>query len=138
VKRFSGTAIYRTTFERPAGTPTAWLLDLGRVHESARVTLNGRELASLIGPAFQLTFDHDQFAPSNVLEIHVSNLMANRIAALDRAGVPWRKFYNVNFPARLPANRGPDGLFTARAWEPLDSGLIGPVTLTPQSARQTP
>ena len=66
-----------------------------------------------------------------MLEIHVSNLMANRIAALDRAGVRWRKFYNVNFPARLPQNRGPDGLFSASAWEPLDSGLIGPVTLTP-------
>jgi hypothetical protein len=138
VKRFSGTAIYRTTFERPAGTPTAWLLDLGRVHESARVTLNGREVGTLIGPTFRLTLDPDQLAASNVLEIHVSNLMANRIAALDKAGVPWRKFYNVNFPARLPVNRGPDGLFTAREWEPLDSGLLGPVTLTPQSPKQRP
>jgi hypothetical protein len=121
--------------QKPAGTPTAWLLDLGRVHESARVTLNGRELATLIGPTFRLTLDPDQLTASNVLEIHVSNLMANRIAALDRAGVHWRTFYNVNFPARLPANRGPDGLFTARAWDPLDSGLIGPVTLTPQSRK---
>jgi hypothetical protein len=138
VKRFSGTAIYQTTFEKPAATPAAWLLDLGRVHDSARVTLNGRELATLIGPTFRLTFDHDQLAPANVLEIHVSNLMANRIAALDKAGVHWRKFYNVNFPARFPANRGPDGLFTARAWDPLDSGLIGPVMLTPQSRKQGP
>ena len=48
--------------------------------------------------------------------------------------MPWKKFYNVNFAARLPENRGPDGLFTAAAWEPLDSGLIGPVTLTPLTA----
>jgi hypothetical protein len=130
-KGFSGTAIYRTTFARPAQAHAAWLLDLGRVHDSARVVLNGRDLGTLIGPAFQLTLDQSDLAAANALEIHVSNLMANRIAALDKAGVRWRKFYNVNFPARLPTNRGPDGLFSAAAWDPLDSGLLGPVRLTP-------
>ena len=67
----------------------------------------------------------DQLRASNVLEVSVTNLMANRIAALDRAGVRWKTFYNVNFPSRLPENRGPDGLFTAAKWEPLDSGLLG-------------
>ena len=57
--------------------------------------------------------------------------MANRIADLDRRGVVWKKFYNINFPSRLPENRGADGLFTAAAWPPLDSGLVGPVTLIP-------
>jgi hypothetical protein len=66
-----------------------------------------------------------------VLEVEVTNLMANRIADLDRRGVQWKKFYNVNFPARLQANRGPDGLFSAAKWSPLPSGLTGPVTLTP-------
>ena len=61
----------------------------------------------------------------------MTNLSANRIAALDRAGATWKKFYNVNIQARLPENRGADGLFTAAKWEPLESGLIGPVTLTP-------
>jgi hypothetical protein len=70
--------------------------------------------------------------PQNELNVSVTNLMANRIAALDRSGVRWKKFYNVNFPARLPENRGPDGLFSAAKWTPLDSGLIGPVTLTRQ------
>jgi hypothetical protein len=48
--------------------------------------------------------------------------------------VAWKKFYNINFPSRLPANRGPDGLFRAAHWEPLPSGLLGPVTLTPMAA----
>ncbi len=61
----------------------------------------------------------------------MTNRMANRIADLDRRGVPWKKFYNVNFPARRTENRGPDGLFSAARWEPLDSGLLGPVTLQP-------
>ena len=70
-------------------------------------------------------------AERNLLEIDVTNQMANRIADLDRRHVPWKKFYNVNFPARMPENRGPDGLFTAAGWDPLESGLLGPVTLQP-------
>ena len=69
--------------------------------------------------------------PDHPLQLLVTNLSANRIADLDRRGVSWKKFYNVNMPARLPQNRGTDGLFTAAKWEPLDSGLLGPVTITP-------
>jgi hypothetical protein len=129
LKRFSGTVRYTTSFQRPAGESTVWQLDLGNVHESARVRLNGHDLGTLIGPAFRVAIPDAQLVAENVLEIDVSNLMANRIAALDRARVAWRKFYNVNFPARLAQNRGPDGLFSAATWEPLDSGLVGPVTL---------
>jgi hypothetical protein len=130
---FSGTAEYTVKFPRPAGTADAWQLDLGRVHDSASVRLNGHEVATLLGPTFRVTIDAAQLAAANVLEIFATNLTANRIADLDRRGVPWKKFYNVNFAARLAENRGPDGLFTAAAWKPLDSGLIGPVTLTPMT-----
>ena len=131
VKRFSGTAVYTVRFPRPGGAADAWRLDLGRVHDSVRVSLNGRDLGTQVGPLFQITLDPAWLAAENRLEVHVTNLPANRIAALDKAGVRWKKFYNVNFPARLPQNRGADGLFTAAKWEPLDSGLLGPVTLTP-------
>jgi hypothetical protein len=57
--------------------------------------------------------------------------MANRIIDLDKRGVQWKKFYNINMSARLAENRGPDGLFTAAKWQPKPSGLIGPVTITP-------
>jgi alpha-L-rhamnosidase len=129
VRQFAGTAVYRTTFRRPPADAASWRLDLGIVKDSARVSLNGRDLGTLVGPTFSTTVDFDRL--ENVLEVQVTNLMANRIAALDKAGVRWKKFYNVNFPARLPQNRGADGLFTAATWEPLDSGLLGPVTLTP-------
>ena len=68
---------------------------------------------------------------NNQLDIEVSNLMANRIADLDRKGIEWKKFYNINFPAKMRENRGKDGLFDASKWEAKESGLIGPVTLTP-------
>jgi hypothetical protein len=84
-----------------------------------------------MGPPYTLDLPAEVLTASNRLEVRVTNLMANRIADLDRRGVVWKRFKNVNFPARLPANRGGDGLFTAAAWEPLPSGLLGPVTLTP-------
>jgi hypothetical protein len=136
VAAFSGSATYSTRFQRPGESAERWRLDLGRVHESASVRLNGIELGTVIGPSFRLTVPADRLQESNLLEVTVTNLMANRIAALDRAGVQWRMFYNVNFPARLPENRGPDGLFTAARWGPLPSGLVGPVTLTPLRRRQ--
>ncbi len=70
----------------------------------------------------------------NTLEVAVSNLMANRIADMDRHKVLWKKFYNTNFPPRRPENKGADGLFDASHWSPRDSGLLGPVTLTPVKA----
>jgi hypothetical protein len=138
VKNFSGTARYRVEFARPsvpAGV-TSWRLDLGSVHESARVTLNGKDIGTFIGPWWRVDIPAADLRENNVLEVAVSNLMANRIADLDRRGVQWKKFYNTNFPARLAANRGPDGLFSAAKWAPLPSGLAGPVTLTPMRAKQ--
>jgi hypothetical protein len=134
LRSFSGTAVFTATFPRLAVAATAWLLDLGRVHESARVRLNGREVGTRIGPPYQLVLDAASLGATNVLDVSVTNLSANSIADLDRRGVGWKKFYNVNFPARLPQNRGADGLFTAAGWAPLDSGLLGPVTLTPLTA----
>ncbi len=131
VREFSGTATYVVRFPRPRDRADLWRLDLGRVHDSARVRLNGQDLETLIGPHFRLTVTPDRLRASNLLEVTVTNLMANRVAALERSGVPWKTFYNVNFPARLPENRGPDGLFSAAKWEPLDSGLLGPVVITP-------
>jgi hypothetical protein len=131
---FSGTAAYRTTFARPAGDAAAWQLDLGKVAESARVKLNGRELGVVFTAPFRLTIPHEQLAAENTLEILVTNLSANRIADLDRRDPSWKKFYNTNYPARIGSNRGPDGNFSAAQWAPRASGLLGPVTLTPVTA----
>jgi hypothetical protein len=131
---FSGTARYTTTFRRPNGNNEAWQLDLGRVAESARLRLNGVEIATLIGPPYGVVLRASQLRATNTLDIAVTNLSANRIRDLDVRGVGWKKFYNVNFPARFPDNRGPDGLFSAAKWQPLESGLLGPVTLTPLAA----
>jgi len=131
VKNFSGTARYSVSFKKLNGGVQTWILNLGRVAESARVRLNGEEIAVLIGPHYYVEIPVSKMKEQNFLEIDVSNLMANRIASVDRKSGDWKKFYNINFPANLEENRGPDGLFNASQWEPRESGLIGPVVLIP-------
>lgn len=130
---FSGTAEYTTTLSPlPAGAD-AWLMDLGAVHESASVYLNGEYLGTLISDSPTLTIPASHFNGNDKLTIKVSNLMANRIADMDKKEKIWRKFYNTNFNARLRSNVGDDGKFTAKGWKPKESGLVGPVWLKPLS-----
>jgi len=129
---YSGAARYTLEFPRPEGAAAeAFALDLGRVAVSARVVLNGRDLGVVFAAPHRLVVPAEALAARNTLVVEVVNLAANRIADLDRRGVAWKKFYNVNMPAWRRENRDANGLFTAAGWEPRESGLLGPVTLTP-------
>lgn len=132
-RAFSGSAIYSTTFAKPAVTADVYRLHPGEIYHSALISLNGKELATLIAPPFYVDIPTELMEDENTLEIRVSNLMGNRIADMERKGIPYKIFYNVNFPAYLAHNRGDDGLFTTRGWSPQPSGLAGPVTLQPMT-----
>lgn len=127
-QRFAGTALYTLTFDRPPGGARHWTLDLGNVAQSARVRLNGRSFGTLITPPFRVVLDHLQ-SRGNRLEVEVTNVSANRIRDLDRQGVKWKNFNDINFVnlAYQP--------FDASKWPITDSGLLGPVTLTPAGLR---
>jgi hypothetical protein len=134
VKAFSGTAIYSTTFEHDGAS--AMLLDLGRVADSARVRVNGREVATLIDAPWRTIVPPESLRQGvNMLEIAVTNLAANRIADLDRRDPGWKRFYNINYAALRAENRGKDGKFNAAHWKPRASGLLGPVTMAPVTWR---
>jgi alpha-L-rhamnosidase/F5/8 type C domain len=122
-RAFSGTARYTLEFDAPADDAQDWVLDLGTVAESARVRLNGVELAGAWSIPFQVRAGDALRRGRNVLEVDVTNLSANRIAELSRRGVPWQRYFFVNI------NYGP---FDASGWEPAPSGLLGPVRLVPQ------
>lgn len=128
---FAGTATYTITFPKPSDAADAFVLDLGEVHETARVRLNNKAIETLIGPNYRVIIEASALLDNNLLEIDVSNLMANRIAEMDRQGIAWKKFYNINFSARLAENRNSRNVFDASGWDPVDSGLLGPVMLTP-------
>lgn len=129
MEAFSGRAKYKLSFKRPKGKGAGWWLDLGRVHHTAKVSINGNLLGTLIGPTYKIFIDKKLLKKENVLEVEVSNLMANRIADLDKKGVRWKMFYNVNFPAKLAENRDENNLFSAKHWTPKPSGISGPVIL---------
>ncbi|MFH5833788.1 glycosyl hydrolase [Halalkalibaculum sp. DA384] len=131
VDHFSGTGVYELAFAAPGNSADGWILDLGTVKHSARVYLNGEDLGILNGPGSSLFIEGEQLQEQNTLKVEVSNLMANRIARLDQQEVNWKKFYNINFPARLGENRNRRGLFDASSWSPRASGLLGPVILQP-------
>ncbi|MDA3880337.1 MAG: glycosyl hydrolase [Prolixibacteraceae bacterium] len=130
-KAFSGTAVYKTSFTKPSGDAKIYRLDLGKVAYSARVKLNGKELATVISAPYAVVIPASDLKEENSLEISVSNLMGNRVADMERKGEPYKIFYNTNFPAHDRGNRGTDGMFTTLGWEPQVSGLLGPVSLTP-------
>jgi hypothetical protein len=125
-KRFAGTALYSIEFARPAGEAGGWLLDLGQVHESARVSVNGRAVGTLISHPFRIAVGEHLQPGRNTLEVEVTNLAANRIADMDRRQVNWKYFYDAN----LASQRQRSGL-DASQWPPFDSGLLGPVQLVP-------
>jgi len=135
-KAFSGTAVYKTTFAKPSGEVKFYRLELGKVACSARISLNGKELVTLISSPFSIDIPASEMERENILEVSVTNLMGNRMANMERKGQPYKIFYNVNFPPYKASNRGVDGLFTTSGWQPQESGLFGPVTLAPLQSIQ--
>jgi len=139
-QRFAGTAVYRLTFDAPpepqrdshaSDGGQHWWIDLGKVCQSARVRLNGRDLGTLLTPPFRVV--SGALKPKgNRLEIEVTNVSANRIRDLDRRHVNWKNFYDINF---VDLSYKP---FDASNWPLTDSGLLGPVTLTPIAPIATP
>ena len=124
-KRFAGTAKYTITFDRPAGKAEDWVLDLGRVCESARVKVNGQYVGTLFSIPFKIAIGKFLHKGQNTLEVEVTNLSANRIADMDHRKVNWKKFYDINF-CNIKGEP-----FDASSWPLMDSGLFGPVRLIP-------
>lgn len=121
-----GTGCYTTAFviENPASAQD-WQLSLGDVRESARVRINGREVGTLWAVPYCCPIGQYLRPGKNILEIEVTNLPANRIADMDRRGVKWRIFKDINIAA-LGYKKG-----TYAGWEPVPSGLLGPVRIIP-------
>lgn len=129
-QNFSGRATYVLSFPRPGVKGRTWLLELESVKATAEVMVNGQSIGTLIGPVFQVVFADSLLKDDNMLEIKVSNLMANRIAYMDRNNIFWKKFYNINFAARRRENAR-NNVFDASGWQPKASGISGKITLTP-------
>ena len=127
--RFAGTALYSVKFNTSEGLKDGESVevDLGQVCQSARVRLNGKSYGTLFTPPFRVVVDNLK-PTDNLLEVEVTNTSANRIRDLDRRGVQWQNFHDINF-VNINYKK-----FDASDWPLADSGLLGPVTLTPMAA----
>ena len=114
---------YRCTFDA-AGGAAGGTLDFGDVREAARVCLNGRDLGTRFMKPYVFAVPPGALrAKGNVLDVEVTNTGSNRLRDLDRRGVAWKIFTDINMVSKdykpLDASKYP---FEA-------AGLLGPVTL---------
>lgn len=118
-ERFAGTARYSATLELPARVADEWLLDLGKLRDSARVSINGQPAGTVWSLPFQLRVGKFLRPGRNTIEIEVTNLSSNRIRDLDRRKVGWKKFHDANIVSHEYKK------FDASKWPIRESGLLG-------------
>ena len=124
VKETMGTGVYTTTINMSKIEANKnYAIDLGDVRESARVYINGNFIGCAWSVPFILNCKKAFKAGINTLRIEVTNLPANRIAAMDRKGIKWRKFNEINF---VDINYKKTSYAD---WQPVKSGLNGKVIL---------
>jgi len=120
------TARYSTSFVIPDDKAAEdWILDLGDVRESARLTVNGQDAGVIWAVPFRTGIGRFLHRGVNTIIVDVTNLPSNRIAEMERQGIKWRIFKdaNINTVDGRPLDFG--------SWAADPSGLNGPVTLTP-------
>jgi len=99
--RFSGTARYTASIDADSASGPS-VLDLGAVHEIARVVVNGVDLGTRIAPPYRFEIPRGVLAGGNTLQIEVTNTLVKA---------------------------QPDFFSAFAQQEP--TGLLGPVTISP-------
>ena len=139
VRYYSGTAIYRKTFDFAfPSNSVRFFLDLGKVAVMAQVKLNGQDLGIVWKPPFRVEVTDVLKPGANSLELRVVNLWVNRQIGDEQ--LPEDSERNPNgtlksWPQWLnEGKRSPAGRYTFTSWRlwkkdsPLqESGLLGPV-----------
>jgi hypothetical protein len=140
IRYYSGIAIYRTSFDLPAGINIdrgdRIFLDLGEVNHMARVRLNGKETGVVWTEPCRVEMTEQIQSEQNFLEIEVANLWPNRMIGDEQ--YPWDGPEHGTWPEWLltgkarPTNRLTftplRGYYQADS-ELIPSGLLGPVKL---------
>jgi hypothetical protein len=123
-RSFSGWARYATSFVLPAlGQDVEWRIDLGEVHETAEVALNGEALGAAWKAPRTLTCGTALRPGRNALVVEVANLWIHHVvskppppewkAVAETFGIRWGRYGEVK-PEKLPP-----------------AGLLGPVRFVP-------
>ena len=135
IKYYSGTAVYRQTFDLPVKEKGTIYLDLGHVKNMAHVRLNGQDLGILWTAPWHVDITNAVKNKDNKLEIEVVNLWPNRLIGDEQ--LPDDGISKGQWPEWLkegkPRTSGRYSFTTYRHFTKdsplLESGLIGPVTI---------
>jgi hypothetical protein len=118
---FSGEAAYAGSFECAPEPGARYLLRFDRVHEVARVRVNGQAAGAAWTPAYEVEITPFLRRGANRLEVTVANLPVNRVLGLPDPDLrPLRAVYGERFP---------DPEEKKLMAEPAPSGLVGSVML---------
>jgi hypothetical protein len=132
IKYYSGIATYSKTFDLSRQKDKRVYLDLGTVHDIARVKLNGEDLGVIWCAPWRVDITEAVKTKGNVLEIDIANRWPNRLLGDQQApdsdvrSVQWKsgflegKVYKTG-RYTFTTGRGPGKL--------LASGLLGPVRI---------
>jgi hypothetical protein len=138
IKYYSGTAVYRQTFDIPATGSRQLYLDLGRVKNMARVRLNGHDLGVVWTYPWSVNITGAAKPKDNQLEIEVTNLWPNRLIGDEQMpddGIregqwpEWLKEGKPRTSGRYTFTTSTYRHFTKDS-PLLESGLLGPVTIS--------
>ncbi|GAB3927940.1 glycosyl hydrolase [Mucilaginibacter myungsuensis] len=138
VKYYSGTAVYRKSFDLDKATlakKAKISIDLGEVYNLARVKLNGKDHGILWAAPWTIDLNKATLKEHNELEIEVVNLWPNRLIGDER--LPDDGIKNGRLPDWvLQGKPRPTKRVTFSTYKfynkdspLLKSGLIGPVTI---------
>lgn len=122
-KYYSGVAEYNVDFRFNKQNSNRYILKFSKVKESAKMLLNGNTLPILFAYPYEIDITEYLRDGKNNLKIKVANLSANRIISLDKKGVNWKQFHDINF-VNIRYKK-----FDASNWDPLESGIIGDVII---------
>lgn len=116
VRYYSGTAVYRCTFEASVPAADEVWIDLGEVHNMARVILNGRDLGLAWKSPYRLNVAGALVDGVNALEIRVINSWSNRLIgdesleAENRSTWTASRFYEADDELEVSGLIGPVGI----------------------------
>jgi hypothetical protein len=132
IKYYSGIATYRKSFDLPLKTGGKTYLDLGTVHDIARVRLNGTDLGVVWCAPWRVDITDGVKAKGNVLVVEVANRWPNRLFGDQQA--PDKGVRTVKWDSGFLGGREyKAGRYTfATTGGPnklLPSGLLGPVRI---------
>ena len=131
IKYYSGIAVYRQTFDAPGVSGNRTYLDLGTVHDMARVTLNGKDLGVLWCAPWRVDVTDILKPNGNKLEIEIANRWPNRL--LGDQQKPDKNIRTLKWDSGLLGGKEyTTGRYTfttapTMGLKLLPSGLLGPV-----------